>query len=340
MAGKAGSQIEDEKQEYQFSLPWITPSGHELSFYDTPGNQRLVLRHTSGSHIEFKTDGSVFLKAIKDLHVNASVASDQKPGAGGAQGASGSDASTMRFEADLELEVQGTLKITANKLEIDVNETTKCISGTDTIITSNIVELKANEDIALEATKSIYVDTKEYRERSVSHRTEEGTMEEGGGGGGINYMNVKGNYIINNTDENGGITLMSKGYLNLVCGKERVDLVGKYTDKPSSEGIGTFTQKVAASAGTLDKSTVPGDYYFESEAGATQIYSKTTAGSSTNQTDGLNVTVQMGDETQSVAIGNQNLEVAAGNRERKVGLNENITISGIQKVTASKIFLN
>jgi len=84
MAAKAGSQIEDEKQEYQFSVPWITPSGHELSFYDTPGNQRLVLKHTSGSHIEFKTDGSVFLKAIKDLHVNASVASEQQPGAGGA----------------------------------------------------------------------------------------------------------------------------------------------------------------------------------------------------------------------------------------------------------------
>jgi len=339
MAGKAGSQIEDEKQEYQFSVPWITPSGHELSFYDTPENQRLVLKHTSGSHIEFKTDGSVFLKAIKDLHVNASVASEQQPGPGGAQGASGSDASTMRFEADLELEVQGTLKITANKMEIDVNETTKIISGTDMVMTANNIESKANENIALEATKSIYVDTKEYRERSVSHRTEEGTMEDGEGGG-INYMNVKGNYIINNTDENGGITLMSKGYLNLVCGKERVDLVGKYTDKPSSEGIGTFTQKVAASTGTLDKSTVPGDYYFESEAGATQIYSKTTAGSSTNQTDGLNVTVQKGDETQSVTIGNQNLEVAAGNRERKVGLNETVNITGIQKVTASKIFLN
>jgi len=107
MAAQAGSQIEDEKQEYQFSVPWITPSGHKLSFYDTPGNQRLVLRHTSGSHIEFKTDGSVFLKAIKDLHVNASVASSQQPGAGGAIGAGGGDASTMRFEADLAIRSSG-----------------------------------------------------------------------------------------------------------------------------------------------------------------------------------------------------------------------------------------
>jgi hypothetical protein len=330
MAGKAGSQIEDEKQEYQFSVPWITPSGHELSFYDTPGNQRLVLKHTSGSHIEFKTDGSVFLKAVKDLHVNASVASSQQPGAGGAQGASGSDASTMRFEADLELEVQGTLKITANKLEIDVNETSKIISGTDMVMTANNIIEKANENISMEATKSMYVDTKEYRERSVSHRTEEGTMENGGEGG-INYMNVKGNYIINNTDENGGITLMSKGYLNLVCGKERVDLVGKYTDKPSAEGKGTFTQKVSASTGTLDKSTVPGDYYFESDAGAFYNYAKTTGSSSGSGADGLK---------QEVTVGNMTQAVTAGQRTRTVSAAETITIGGIQTVKAAQIYLN
>ena len=61
----AGSKIEDDKQEYQYSMPFISPSGHELSFYETPDNQRVVLRHTSGSHIEFKSDGSVFLKAVK-----------------------------------------------------------------------------------------------------------------------------------------------------------------------------------------------------------------------------------------------------------------------------------
>ena len=55
----AGSKVEDDKQEYQYSMPFISPSGHELSFYETPDNQRVVLRHTSGSHIEFKSDGSV-----------------------------------------------------------------------------------------------------------------------------------------------------------------------------------------------------------------------------------------------------------------------------------------
>ena len=349
MAGKAGSQIEDEKQEYQFSVPWITPSGHELSFYDTPENQRLVLKHTSGSHIEFKTDGSVFIKAIKDLHVNASVASEQQPGPGGAQGASGSDASTMRFEADLELEVQGTLKITANKMEIDVNETTKIISGTDMILTANNIESKANENIALEATKSIYVDTKEYRERSVSHRTEEGTMETGGAaGGGLNYMNVNGNFVINNTDPEGSITLMSAGSLNLVCGQERVDVIGKYVPVPSALGIGTFTTQVyvPTPASTQNKSVL-GDYIFASQGGASYTYAMTSGNSTTAQGFGLSQVVTLGNMNTMVSAGDQfntvskSLTESVGTtRTRSVGGAETITIGGVQKVTAAQIYLN
>ena len=48
MSGKAGSQIEDQNQEYQYSIPWVTPAGHEISFYDTPENQRLVVKHACG----------------------------------------------------------------------------------------------------------------------------------------------------------------------------------------------------------------------------------------------------------------------------------------------------
>ena len=69
----AGSKIRDTDQEYQYSQPFVTPSGHEFSFYDTPENERLVIKHTSGSHIEFKADGSVFIKAVKDLHTHSSV---------------------------------------------------------------------------------------------------------------------------------------------------------------------------------------------------------------------------------------------------------------------------
>ena len=52
------------------------------------------------------------------------------------------------------------------------------------------------------------------------------------------------------------------------------------------------------------------------------------------------ITIQKGDETQTVTKGNQKLNVTAGDRERQVGLNETVNISGILKVNATKIFLN
>ena len=71
----AGSKIKDDKQEYQYTIPWVTPGGHEFTFYDTPENERLVIKHSSGSRLEFKADGSVFLTAIKDMHTHASILS-------------------------------------------------------------------------------------------------------------------------------------------------------------------------------------------------------------------------------------------------------------------------
>ena len=320
MAAKAGSQIEDVQQEYQFSMPFTTPSGHELSFYDTPENQRLIVRHTSGSAIEFKTDGSVFIKAIKDLHMQASASSN--PGTDGGNTAGGADTTTVRYDTDFDLEVGGTLRITAKKLEVDVGQTTKVITGTDMILTANNIEEKANENIALKGTKSIYVDTKEYRERSVSHRTEEGTMEEGTGGG-LNFMNVKGNFVINNTDPEGSISLISAGYLNLVAGKERIDITGEYTKKPSSMGMGTFTNIVLPSEGGQNKSSVPGDYYFESAAGAYYKYSATVPGSSASPLDGYKEDVTLGNRTRNVKVGK-----------------EDVTIKLDQTIIAKKIFLN
>ena len=319
MSGKAGSQIPDQEQEYQYSMPFTTPSGHELSFYDTPENQRLVVKHTSGSHIEFKADGSVFITAVKDLHMSGSSLSEPSTGGGATSG--GADTTTMRYDTDMNVEVGGTM-----------GETTKVISGTDMILTANNIEEKANENIAIEATKSVYVDTKEYRERSVSHRVEEGTMEDTGAGGGINYMNVKGNFVINNTDPNGSITLMSAGYLNLVCGQERVDVVGQYTPTPSALGVGTFTQivKMPTPPMPLNKSKL-GDYVFTSTGGAAYTYSLTNPGSMINPTAGLQQTVTTGLMQQSVL---------AGIRNRLVVGAENVTIAGIQKVTAAMIFLN
>ena len=331
----AGSKIQDDAQEYQFSMPFVSPSGHELSFYDTPDNQRIVLRHTSGSHIEFKADGSVFLKAVKDLHVHGSVLSDDSTSPGGA--AKEADASTMRFDTDLNLEVGGTLTISAKRLEVDISETTNMISGTDTVITANNITEKAYENVSIKGTKSVYVDTKEYREKSISHEVEQGAVGvEQGAPGGLNYMNVHGNFVINNTDPTGGITLQSAGYMHLVCGQERLDLVGQYIPPPASAAlsalrIGTWTQIVKMPTPPMPKNkSLLGDYVFASQGGAAYTYGGV-GGSMVNPAAGLQ---------QTVVTNNMLQTVAAGNRVRAVALNETVTIGLIQKITALQIYLN
>ena len=322
----AGSKIKDDKQEYQYALPWVTPSGHEFTFYDTPDNERLIIKHSSGSRLEFKADGSVFLTSVKDMHTHASILSSQN------ENAQAADSTTIRYDTDLNLVVQGRLSIKAKSLDLECGETIKQYAGTDFCVSGNHIIEKATQSISLEGTQAIHVDTKEFTERSVTHTVEEGTKEDGGQGG-LNIQRVHGHSIIENDDPNGSITIKSAGYLSFMCGKERIDLVGRTTDDPTGEATSTFTQKVFAPqpAGQDDASTMPGDYYMETAAGAAYNYATQTGGSSTSQTDGLQQVVTQGDMTQNVT---------AGNRTRTVGLEENVTITGKQTVRASQIFLN
>ena len=311
----AGSKIQDTKQEYQYSVPFVTPSGHEFSFYDTPENERLVIRHTSGSHMEFKADGSVFIKAVKDVHTHSSVMSS------GSNVAKGADNSTQRIDTDHTIEVGGRLRIRCSELDFEIGSTGRIVAGTDLITTANNVITKGTESISLEGQKSIYVDTKEMRERVVSRQTEAGSSEDGDAGG-INVMRVHGNTVIENQDPTGGITIASAGYLNLVAGQERVDLIGKYTTRPSQDAVSTFTTKVYSTSGELDESSVPGDVYFSSEAGAYYRYATNTGSSSTSSEDGFKQ------------------DVMNGNRNRTVAGDENVKIAGDQTIKASMIYLN
>lgn len=345
----AGSKINDDKQEYQYSFPFVTPSGHELSFYDTPDNQRMVISHTSGSHIEFKADGSVFIKGVKDIHTHGSVVS------AATDSEKGSDSGTSRFDTDQTWEIGGKLKIKCSELDFEIGGTGRILAGTDLLMTANNIENKAAESVAIEGSKSVYMDTKEFRERVVSKRSEVGTFEDGTPGG-ANILNVHGNAIIQNNDPNGGITISSKGYLNLVAGQERVDITGMWTDRPSGHAVGTLTQKVFTpqEASPLNVSLPGGDYYFESQSTAHMRYA-------TQQVDpkyipyGLQQQIFQGDTNLDTMIGNydqataldkivtvgkHNFEDVGGDRIRNVGGQENVNIQGIQTVKAAKIFLN
>ena len=347
----AGSKIKDDEQEYQYSFPFVTPSGHELAFYDTPKNQRLVISHTSGSHIEFKADGSVFIKGVKDIHTHGSVVS------AASDSEKGSDSGTSRFDTDQTWEIGGKLKIKCSELDFEIGGTGRILAGTDLFMTANNIQSKAAESVAIQGTKSVYMDTKEFRERVVSRRSEVGTKETGGTEGGINILNVHGNAVIQNNDPNGGITISSKGYLNLVCGQERVDITGMWTDRPSQEAVGTFTQKVfipQEDTGPLNVSRPGGDYYFESQSTAYMRYASQQIDPKYEPyglqqqifTGDANFDVMIGNYDQKVAldkkttIGKDNLEDVGKDRIRTVAGEEKVDIQGIQTIKAAKIFLN
>ena len=317
--------------------------------------KRLVVKHASGSSIEFKADGSIFLKALKDIHTHSSVVSDQ---AGGFDGSTkGADNTTNRIDTDYTWEIGGRLKIKAQNVDFEIGNSMYTKAGRDIKTEANNVITKAGEQVSTEATKSIYMDAKEKRERFTNTRQEIGSEENPGGMnsgsfqpiGGVNVINVTGNTVIENNDPSGGITLSSAGYLNLVCGGERVDITGKWG--PSSSGKSpafkpsllakpfqaTFTSLVFDPKGGDKKMQynappgVGGSYYFQSENSAVYNYA----------TKMMTMPLAIGNgHLVNVLKGNKTENVAMGNRFRTVKMNETIMITGIQRVQAKLIFLN
>jgi len=354
----AGSKIEDDKQEYalsQLGPSYISPSGHAFEFYETEENERLVIKHASGSHIEFKADGSVFIKALKDLHTHSSVVSDQ---AGGFDGSvKGADSSTNRVDTDYTWEIGGRLRIKAQDVDFEIGNSFYTKAGRDIKTEANNIVDKALENASIEAAKSIYMDSKEKRERFSNVRQEIGSEEssgglEGGGFapiGGVNVINVTGNTVIENNDPSGGITLSSAGYLNLVCGGERVDITGLWG--PSSSGKApvfkpsliakpfqaTFTNLIFNPTNADKKAQynappgIGGSYYHQSFNSSVYNYG----------TGAMTMPLAAGNgHLVNVMTGNKTENVMAGNRFRNVAINENIVIKEYQKVTAKFIFLN
>ena len=357
----AGTKIEDDegKQLQRFANVQVFPDGSSIEVYSSPENQRLRVRHSSGSHLEFKADGSVMLKAIKDMHINPSAMSKQN------KEQKGSDKSTTRYDTDYVLDVRGRLFLKASEINIEAGSTLRQTAGTDMIMSANNTIMKDTESLSIEPQKSLYIDTKEVRERVVHKTNYEGEDEDNQpGGGDITYM--KGKSVIINDDPEGGISIITKGYLNFVCGQERVDIVGKYTEKPEKEAIGTWTNKVfqPEEAASQNKDKPGGTYYVETEGSMVQKlcteepskmvkpngrFLEIVEGDNKEQTMKENkiTMVVKKDMYKQVKEGKYESKVkkdekweVEGERTRKVKKNEKVEIQGTQKIKAKKIFLN
>lgn len=81
--------IDPVESKYPFNSATETESGHIVEFDDTPGSERVMVFHRSGSYVEMTKDGSVKYKSIKDKEdiVNAdsvsSIAGNSKRLVGG-----------------------------------------------------------------------------------------------------------------------------------------------------------------------------------------------------------------------------------------------------------------
>jgi hypothetical protein len=319
------SKIRDDagKQLYEESLPHVFPDGSEFSVYSSPENQRMVLRHTSGSHIEFKADGSVFIKAIKDLHINSSVESDTE----------GEEASTIYVEGDMNYVTKGDFRIQCKNFDVSSLENTRLHANGEMNTTANNTTMKSTEQMSIEPTKSLYVSTKEMRESVASRTSAVGTsLGEGGKPtGGVEITEVMGNAVIQNLDPKGGITIKSAGYLNIIAGAERIDMTGdpaalspKYIS--SVNGKATYTHIVRPNPGPNPRG-IPGSAYFECGPGGY-----------TQKITGPTLRVQTGPSTHNYL--GPFKELYGANKLKTVIADETANITGIYKVTAAKIFLN
>jgi len=342
----AGVKVKDDEQHYHLSQAHVYPCGSAMEVYSTPENQRMVLKHVSGSHIEFKADGSIIMKAMKDLHWHTGTVGKevQKPN-GSVQGA---EISSYRQDTDYTMDITGKFMIKCDSFEVESRSVAYVNAATDFKVEANNIIEKAKEQVSMEATKSIYMDAKEKGERFTKTRTEIGT-EEGSGGispggpvGGLNVINVQGNTVIENNDPKGGITISSAGYLNLVCGNERADITGLWgpategflPSKVVAPGLATFTsmvfrpktpgpENVGGAGGTYTQITEGGSMYNDAVVGPTHLLSP-----------GFGC-------THNVLTGNYLQNITLGNRIRNVLVgNESVLIGGVQSVKAAMIFLN
>ena len=219
----SGAKLADTGQEYQYTLPLIkTPSGHEIFAGDTPGNRRLQIKHSSGSQILFTEDGSIVIIAKKDIQIRS-----------GGDVAS-SEVAAINIDTDCFMNVNGKFHLRAKEIQMESDSNFAIQTSSDFSVKGNNVVNKATEQLSLEATKSLYVDAKELKERVVSRQSEIGSAEGIAGtgiepSGGYNEINVMGNTVIKNNDPKGGVTIQSAGYLNFICGAERIDVTGDPT---------------------------------------------------------------------------------------------------------------
>ena len=67
-SGKIEYDTLHDKSKYPHNNVVETQTGHHIIIDDSPGNERLLTYHRTGSYLEYRPDGSTIYKVIKDKH--------------------------------------------------------------------------------------------------------------------------------------------------------------------------------------------------------------------------------------------------------------------------------
>jgi len=98
-------------------------TGHTIEIDDTPGNERMLIKHADGAGIELAVDGSVYISALKnriectggDQHIT--IVGDAK----------------LEYQGNLDMKVKGEFNIECNEYNVNVkNNKNEFIGGSET----------------------------------------------------------------------------------------------------------------------------------------------------------------------------------------------------------------
>ena len=135
--------------QYPHNQVQQTSAGHSIEMDDTPGSERLLLKHTSGTGIEMRNDGSILISSRKNT-VRLGGADDKVVIEGDGEIVYGGNLS-LTVAGDMALKVGGSLQIAtkANRIDtvdgnysLNVNKNVQeSITGDRTQLVNNITDI-------------------------------------------------------------------------------------------------------------------------------------------------------------------------------------------------------
>lgn len=121
---------------YPYNKAKVTECGHSMELDDSPGAERVALRHTTGSGVEVQPDGTRIDKSVQDQYLTVNGASFESVGAG----------KIVAIEEGLNLQTSGGAGII---VKVDGG------GGIDVTVTGGDVKIKVTGDIEIENTGKV-----------------------------------------------------------------------------------------------------------------------------------------------------------------------------------------